>query len=396
MSRALEFALILTQAVLVQALSFGLRPTLSYAVLDAGGDGSLLGVLTAAYALPALLLALPLGTVMDRIGERTVLILGPVAMLAAAGLALASLGSIPLLIAATALVGLGHLSSVVATQAIFANRLAGRRPDAIFGYYTFAASLGQTLGPLLIALPSDRPESPPITTILLIAVTASVIMLALSLFVRSSPRTPGRRAQGTLSSALELLRIHGVIRALLATSIVLATIDLFVVYLPLLGQERGLSTAVVSSILVARSGASMVSRLFLGVLLFHTGRRSLTVVSIAVSALMLALLAAPLAEWLLIVLSIVFGFFVGICQPITLAWISELAPPGTRGLAMSLRLAANRVGQTALPAVLGVLAIASGAAGVLLAAAGALGIAAWSSAALPRPTKPQASAPEDG
>ncbi|WP_098406350.1 MFS transporter [Paramicrobacterium agarici] len=378
-----QFTLVLIQAVFVQTLSFGLRPTLSYAVLDAGGSGSVLGVLTAAFALPSLLLALPIGHVMDRIGERPLLVAGPTAMLAASVVALLFTQSVPLLILSTVLVGIGHLSTVLSTQGVLANRFAGGRADSVFGYYTFAASLGQTLGPLLLALPSDRPEMPPIETILVISIGTSIVMLALASVMKSSPRQRLEKQRHLVTTTMSLLRINGVIRALIATSIVLATIDLFVVYMPLLGHERELTTVTVSVMLVVRSAASMLSRLFLGVLVRRSGRRRLVVGSIAISALALAATVMPVPQPALIALSAVYGFFIGICQPITLSWISELAPPGTRGLAMSLRLAANRVGQTALPAALGVLAVASGAVGVLLAAAGTLVVAAWSSAALP-------------
>lgn len=382
----IQFALVLVQTVLVQTLSFGLRPTLSYAVLDAGGSGSLLGVLTAAFALPSLFLALPVGHIMDRIGERPVLVIGPLSMLAASAIGFIFTDSIALLILATAFVGIGHLSTVLSTQAVLANRFASGRADSVFGYYTFAASLGQTFGPLLLSLPSDRPEMPPIGTILIVSIAASLIMFAASLFISSSPHLRASKTGNLASNTLSLLRITGVIRALIATSIVLATIDLFVVYMPLLGHERGLTTVVVSVMLVVRAAASMVSRLFLGVLVRRIGRRRLAVGSIAVSALALGAIALPAPQAALITFSAVYGFFIGICQPVTLSWISELAPAGSRGLAMSMRLAANRIGQTVIPAALGVLAVAAGAAGVLVAAAGTLAVAAWSSAALPGPS----------
>lgn len=383
MTPRVQFALVLFQTVLVQTLSFGLRPTLSYAVLDAGGSGSLLGVLTAAFALPSLFLALPVGHIMDRIGERPLLIAGPLAMLAASAIGFLFTDVIVLLIAATVCVGIGHLSTVLSTQAVLANRFASGRADSVFGYYTFAASLGQTFGPLLLSLPGDRPEMPPVGTILTISIIAALVMFTASLFIPSSPHLRSSRSGNLASNTLSLLRIRGVIRALIATSIVLATIDLFVVYMPLLGHERGLTTVIVSVMLVVRSASSMVSRLFLGVLVRRIGRRRLAVGSVAVSALALGAFALPAPHAALIAFSAIYGFFIGICQPITLSWISELAPAGARGLAMSLRLAANRVGQTVIPAALGVLAAASGAAGVLAAAAGTLIVAAWSSAALP-------------
>ena len=75
---------VLAHAVVIQLITFAMRPTLSYAVLGAGGSSALLGVVVAAFAVPALLLALPAGQVIDRIGERPSLLVGAGALMAAA------------------------------------------------------------------------------------------------------------------------------------------------------------------------------------------------------------------------------------------------------------------------------------------------------------------------
>ena len=80
--RAILF--VLAHAVVIQLITFAMRPTLSYAVLDVGGSPALLGVVVAAFAVPALILALPAGHVIDRIGERPSLLVGAGALIAAA------------------------------------------------------------------------------------------------------------------------------------------------------------------------------------------------------------------------------------------------------------------------------------------------------------------------
>ena len=206
-------------------------------------------------------------------------------------------------------------------------------------------------------------------------------MLGLSAFMKSSVREIVLERPSMLRTAAALLRTPGLPRALIATSMVLSSVDIFLAYTPALGQVRGLSAAVVSAMLVARSMFSMVSRLFLGRMVRLIGRRRLLVSTIALAAITLGSIALPLPATWLIILAAAFGFVVGTCQPITMSWISELSPPGTRGLAMSMRLASNRLGQTLLPAALGTFAAATGAAGVLVATAVVLVGAAWSSSA---------------
>ena len=185
-----------------------------------------------------------------------------------------------------------------------------------------------------------------------------------------------------IATAGRVLSTPGLPRALIASSMVLASVDIFVAYAPLLGRDRHLGAAIISVMLVARSAFSMLSRLALGRLSRALGRRTVLVWSIFLSAISLGLLALPVSPIILIVIAAAYGFSVGICQPITMSWISVLAPPGTRGLAMSLRLATNRLGQTTIPTTLGLVSAATGAAGVLVSTGAMLLLATWSSAAI--------------
>jgi MFS family permease len=107
------------------------------------------------------------------------------------------------------------------------------------------------------------------------------------------------------------------------------------------------------------------------------------VTSIAISAVMLAALALPVGPGWLIAICAVFGFSAGVSQPLTLSWLSEIAPAGRRGMVMSLRIATNRVAQAVVPLGLGAFgAVAGGASGVLLATAGLVGVSSWLSAAI--------------
>ena len=373
---------VLAHAVVIQLITFAMRPTLSYAVLGAGGSSALLGVVVAAFAVPALLLALPAGQVIDRIGERPSLLVGAGALMAAALIATFARNSVWALLLATMLLGVGHLLSVIGEQAIVANTTSRGQYDSKFGHFTFASAIGQTAGPLLLALPGGTVETPPVELIFIVCGAFSVVLLGISVLVRSSPHVHVESRPRMLSSALSLLRTRGLPRALLAGSIVLASVDLFLAYLPALGHDRKIAAVLISAMLVVRSMFSMFSRLFLGPMVRVFGRRRLMVWTIAISALVLICFAIPMPVAVLMMLSAIFGFAVGTCQPITMSWISELATPGTRGLAMSLRLASNRLGQTVLPSLLGTVAAASGAAGVFFATGIVLFGGAWSGAAV--------------
>jgi MFS family permease len=362
-----RLTLVLTHAALVQVITFAVRPNFSYAVLDTRGSAALLGVIAAAFAIPALLMALPAGHTVDRFGERPALVIGSAAIVVACLLAAFAGDSFLLLVIAAVILGCGHLMSVVGDQAMMANITGNRSLDSRFGLYAFAAAVGQTLGPLLLLLPGGRPSVPPIALIFVVCAGLAAIMLVLSACMTSSPFSHVEEPAGMRRTVLTLLRMPGIPQAMISSAIVLASVDLFLAYVPALGHERGFTAEVVSIMLVARSLMSMCSRLFLGQLISLAGRRRLLVGTMVMSATALACVALPMPAVWLVVFSAIYGFAIGTCQPITMAWVSELAPAGSRGLAMSLRLASNRIGQTALPATLGALAVAAGAAGVLAA-----------------------------
>src|SRR5690606_1471697 len=71
-----------------------------------------------------------------------------------------------------------------------------------------------------------------------------------------------------------------------------------------------------------------------------------------------------------------YGLAIGLTQPVTMAWLVDVTPDGRRGVAMSMRLIGNRIGQSSIPLVAAAAAPAAGSAGVLLAMAGALSAAA--------------------
>ena len=359
--------------MLTQLLTGVLRPALAYRALELDVPTAALGAVAASFAVAPLALAIPSGQLVDRIGERVVMVLGAAALGAACAVAVLA-DSVAGVVVASALLGVGHLLSVVAEQARVANTARPSGYDAAFGRYTFAVSLGQTLGPALLLVFGGEATVPDTSPLFLGAAAGSVLLLVTSLCVRSTARA---RADGPQAPTRvrALLRLPGLLRVLLVSSVVLTTVDITLVYLPALGAERDVASGVVGALLAARAGASMVSRFFVGRLSGALGRRRVLLLSLALSTLALALAPVPMPVPALAAVMVVLGLGLGVGQPVTMAWLAESTPPGARGRAMSLRLTANRLGQVVLPTALGAVAVGSGAAGVLWLTAAALGAA---------------------
>lgn len=171
---------------------------------------------------------------------------------------------------------------------------------------------------------------PPIDLVFMVCAGISVGILLLTAFMGSSQLQAASGPLGMGRTAIATIRTPGIPHALITSSIVLASLDIFLAYAPALGSDRGLTIEVVSTMLVVRSIASMLSRLLLGGLMAALGRRGLLAGSTVVSAVALISLLAPLPALWVVVISAVYGFAIGTCQPITMAWVYHLAPPGTR------------------------------------------------------------------
>jgi MFS family permease len=380
-------ALLLGHAVLVQVISYALRPAISYAILDLGYDSAWLGVATAAFAVPPLLLAIPAGHMADRLGERTSLVIGSTAYVLAALFAIFAGNTLWGLLVATVLVGLGVLYSVVGQQAWVMRGASAGRLDSAFGLYTFATSSGQMAGPLLLLLPSPvGSHSPPFATIALVALGVALACLVLSLVIRSVPRQASVRfhqSERMLPGALLLVRQPGVLQALIASSLVLSSLDILLAYLPLLAQERHLAASWITVMLVGRGAATMVSRIALGWWTRRFGRRRVLVGGSLIAALSLASLVLPLHPIALVAAMVLYGFAAGTVQPLTMSWITLVTLVHQRGVAASLRLVGNRAGQTLIPLVVAGLSTIGGAALVFGFTGLSLLAAAWTARAAP-------------
>jgi MFS family permease len=362
---------LLVNSALTQVVTFVLRPTSAYRAIQLDVPSAWLGALTASFAVVPLVLAVPSGQATDRFGEKRVMLTGAALILASALIFFDGRGGAAGLVLGSVVLGTGHLLSVVGQQAAVANAAGPGTFDSAFGYYTFAASMGQAVGPVLITVVGGGAAIPDTRTIFLAATALGALLVLCTLPIRL-PVPQGRASEGPKGGVRTLLRIPGLARALVISCVVLAAVDITLVYLPALGADRGLASGFVGLLLTLRAAASMTSRFFLGRLVRWVGRRRLMIVSVALSAVTMAAAGVPVPAWALAGLVLLLGLGLGVGQPLTMSWLAETAPAGLRGRAMSLRLTGNRLGQVVIPSTVGLVAAGVGAAGVLWATAVAL------------------------
>lgn len=368
-----------------------MRPATIYRGIEVGVPTAWLGVLSASFALTPLVLAVPAGRVIDRVGERAVGLAGAGCLVVATGVLVTVGRSVAGLFAGTVLLGLGHLFSIIAQQTWVANAEHGGSLDTAFGRYTFAASFGQALGPGLLAALGGTAVRPDTTPVLLSGLALSLVLLVVVPGLRPTASRDALPDAGGAAGPVTtwgLLRRPGVGQALVTSSVILAAVDVTLAYLPALGVERGIGAAAVGTLLGLRAVASMVSRLGLGRLVARLGRKVVMVAFSCAAAVGLLLTALPAPFAVLAVGVVVAGVGLGVGQPLTMSWLAETAPPGARGRSMSLRLVGNRAGQVVIPSLAGAVAAGTGAAGVLLMTAAAVGAVGAGATRLPLGGRP--------
>jgi MFS family permease len=371
------FLTLLMTSTLLQAATAVARPMASYRALEIGMAPSSLGLVAAAFAITPVIFALSIGRLIDRFGESRFL-LGAAVILGIASAGLSVVDSALGLLLLLAALGLAQLIYVVANQTAVATRSVSGSYDSRFGHLSFVASLGQLIGPAAAGIIAANGTPAGTSQALVFGALLAFGALPLALGMRALD--PGQAPAGTAPdgprpSVLSILRTPGMGPAMLASLTVLSAMDILVVYLPAIGEERGITPATVGALLAVRAGASMASRFLLGRLIGWVGRDRLMIGSLAVAAVAVVSLAV-LPVPLMFAAMAVAGWTLGVGQPMTMSWVATRATVGSRGTAMSLRLLGNRVGQVAIPLTAGGLAAVWGTAAVLATAGVTVAISA--------------------
>jgi MFS family permease len=360
------FAVVLAVVFLQQVAVFAIRPMISYRALDVGAGVAGVGLVAASFAVGALVFAIPAGRWVDVHGEARFIVAGAL-VISVSSLALTLAANLATLVVLHAVLGLGHLFNMVGLQTLVAHSTAR---DVRFGRFTVAASLGQLVGPALAGLVAGGADAAATGRAFVLGAAVALVatLAALPLWLHSRAEPSGRvdadRASGIRSTAAAVLRVPSMKQAMLASLTVLTSVDLLVAYLPAYGEAAGLSVQTVGMLLAVRAALSIASRLLMGRLTARFTRHALLAASMALPALGFVAMPFTSRVDLLVAIMVVLGFWLGIGQPLTMAWVADRAPATARGTAMAVRLSGNRLGQVMLPLAAGAAAGVGGVAGV--------------------------------
>jgi predicted MFS family arabinose efflux permease len=238
--------------------------------------------------------------------------------------------------------------------------------ERMIGNYMVANAVGQGVGPSIVGWAGGSASIPPTQFLFWIGLLVSILTFASALMLRSGrPRVP--RGEGNKPIPVgDITRIPGIRVIFFVSVVTVAAQDLIVVYMPLLGAERGIAVDAIGMLLAVRAVASMLSRFLFARLNEAFGHARLMAFSTFASALAYIGLALPLPLWGMHVVIAAAGFALGISVTVSIAGLLALASDEARGTANSLRMMGNRIGQFTIPFLAGLIAAATGVAGIFL------------------------------
>ncbi|MEY4421898.1 MAG: hypothetical protein RL581_436 [Actinomycetota bacterium] len=376
---------LLISSTFTQATMYVVRPFITYRAIEIDAGATAIGLIGAIYALFPVLLALKFGSWVGKYGEGKFLVIGNISLVATCT-SLLFANNVATLAIATALSGLSHLALMVGGQTMVALRASKSEYNRLFGYYTFSASLGHTFGPVLAgllagSLANGMPRESN-NAFLFAILLASIALIPTFSWRKNSPTIKAAVEQSnTWSAAKSMLSRKEISLAVFISMAISSTLDLIVIFLPLLGKERAIDPAIIGLMISLRAVGSMISRFSLGYVSRKIKDKSLLISTTTIT--MFACIGMVYTSDPLTLGGLVFiaGLASGFGQPLTMALISLRTKADERALAVSARLTGNRLGQFLLPMAAGLLANGAGVGAVFWSMAALLGASLVASAA---------------
>jgi MFS family permease len=356
-SGGLWLPLVVFNTLMIQGGIYVVRPIISYKALELGADAALVGIIGATFAVAPLIFAIRIGQAVDK-GKSGLALLAGSINLALTTFSLLYIDSIPLLMVAMPALGIGHLLCMIGGQTMIANRSKSVHYERNFGLFTFYASLGHAFGPLIGGWLADTGEvrvDANAAFLFAIALFVMAIISVLSLSRRKENQPVPEKTTAKVR-AREVLAVPTFKSAIFVASATTSVVDVVLIFLPLFGRELGIGVAEIGVLLAIRSVASMGVRLILGQITRLLGMKRILIWGALVTLISMVALALAGDFWSIAVIMVISGFAMGIGQPATMAWVSRISSADSRGLAIAIRLTANRLGQVVVPAVAGVVA----------------------------------------
>ena len=344
--------------------SFALQPIIPLLVLHLGGDTALVGVALGVFSIPSIVLRPIIGRLIDRFGQERLLLVGTAGKAICAALYLVP--SLAVLIGVRVAHGLFWASFTTGSTSTLA-RIAppSRRLEASSTFDLMPSLAALVMPALALLLLSAGGFSGPL--VLASSLGAGAALVTLVAFrpweARGGEPRPAAAGRG---SWLEPAAVLPMLMVLLFTT----AASLFLVYPPLLAQERGIPLTDLAFYYPIYGIVLAVSRGAMGRFFEHQSRSVLLATSAVIAAVGLVIGAFAETLFLMTLAAVIFALAYGLAPPTAQAIVMERAPRERLGSAMATYTLGFQIGSGLGAAVWGFLLGPLGFTNVFLVAAG--------------------------
>jgi predicted MFS family arabinose efflux permease len=335
-------------SVLSHSALVGCRIAVTLGGIELGASAFTIGLLMAFFGLLPMVLSVPAGRVVDRIGTRKPMFWG-LAVLSVAILAPALSWEVGALFLASTATGLGFMGINVAIQKL-GGELGGPGARATnFGMLAVGYSISSFIGPLLVGPIIDFAGFRAAFVTLLLLPLGTAWWLSRVRF-EERPRIANPSKESTEDrSVFDLLRDPALRKVYLSVGVVSAAWDVHQFVVPIYGSSIGMSASAIGILLASYSAATFVIRVAVPWLARRVPEWPLILSSHVVGCVIYLLYPFTESLPLMMVLSFLLGMGLGVSQPIVLSLLHRLAPPDRTGEAVGLRMVLINGTQTLLP-----------------------------------------------
>ncbi len=343
-------------AVTAHAALGAARVTTSLYAISLHASEFTVGTIVALFALFPMLLAVPMGRMIDRIGVRTPIMCG--CLLASAGVLLAAIvQGLAILYVSAMLIGTGFMAIFISAQHAVGALAPTDQRAASFGKLSLGFSISAFTGPLIAGFAIDHAHYATAYWI-----CAGFTLLAFGLAaggaLKAVPMHQGTRAAHSggvfaLLADKELRRVY-VVGILLA-----AAWDLFTFVTPIRGSQLGFSASTIGMILASFSAATFTVRLAMPQITRRYHEWQVLTAALTVASFCYVLFPFMQQPAAMAATAAGLGLALGTGQPNVLALLHQYAPAGRGAEAIGIRATIGNASAIMLP-------LAFGAAGAAL------------------------------
>jgi MFS family permease len=335
----------------------GSRITTSLYALSLHASEFTIGTLIALFALFPMLLAVPMGRLIDRIGIIRPMLAGCLAM--GIGCALPGfVNGLPVLYLATVLIGTGFMVVQVASQHTVGAMSAIEKRATNFSWLALGFSISGFCGPVIAGLIIDHARYSVAYLVFCVFTLGAVALVACGRLTRIQLATEQEHIQP--GSALGLLRDTEMRRIYMVGTLLSSAWDLFTFVLPIHGTHSGFTASTIGLILGCFSAATFMVRLAMPWISRHLSEWQVLTAALALAALCYALFPLMRQPFSLMVIAAILGLAVGSSQPNMLALLHHAAPAGRAAEAVGVRVTIGNACQVVLPLAFGGAGVALG------------------------------------